>query len=142
MAGQKDNSIPSFTPGDTLRVHVRVVEGDSERIQVFEGVVIKRRGKGVSETFTVRKISFGVGVERTFPLNSPRVAKIELQRRGRARRARLYYLRNLTGKAARLVEDTHANAKAEASNNASAEAEAKKEKPASDDAPKKAAAAA
>jgi len=94
-------------------VHVRVVEGESERIQVFEGVVIKRRGKDISETFTVRKISFGIGVERTFPLLSPRLAKIELARRGRARRAKLYYLRDLSGKAARLVEDKHANVKAE-----------------------------
>ncbi len=130
MAGQENNTIPSFTPGDTLRVHVRVVEGDSERIQVFEGVCIKRRGRGVSETFTVRKVSFGIGVERTFPLLSPRLAKIELGRRGRARRAKLYYLRNLTGKKARLVEDVHANVKAE-----------KKSTPSSD-APKKAAAAA
>lgn len=100
------NEIPSFKPGDTLRVHLRVVEGDSERIQVFEGVVIRRRGEGISETFTVRKTSFGVGVERTFPLRSPRIQRIELARAGRARRARLYYLRNLSGKAARLSEDT------------------------------------
>src|SRR5688572_32004349 len=100
------NPAPRFKPGDTVKVHLRVAEGDSERIQVFEGVVIVRRGRGISETFTVRKISFGVGVERTFPVLSPRIAKLELVRSGRARRARLYYLRDLQGKAARLSEDT------------------------------------
>lgn len=99
------NAIPRFTPGDTVRVHVKVVEGDSERIQAFEGVVLRRRGQGVSESFIVRKTSFGVGVERSFPLNSPRIAKIEVVRSGKARRARLYYLRDLAGKAARLSED-------------------------------------
>lgn len=107
MAAPADKSnIPHFTPGDTVRVHVKVVEGDSERIQAFEGVVIRRRGAGASETFIVRKVSFGVGVERLFPLNSPRIAKIEFVRAGKARRARLYYLRDLAGKAARLAEDT------------------------------------
>ncbi|MBE3552995.1 MAG: 50S ribosomal protein L19 [Kyrpidia tusciae] len=96
--------IPAFRPGDTLRVHVKVREGNRERIQVFEGVVIKRRGGGISETFTVRKVSYGVGVERTFPLHSPVIDKIELVRRGRVRRAKLYYLRELTGKAARIKE--------------------------------------
>ncbi|MDB5084888.1 MAG: ribosomal protein [Bacilli bacterium] len=96
--------VPAFRPGDTLRVHVKVREGNRERIQVFEGVVIKRRGGGISETFTVRKISYGVGVERTFPLNTPKIDKIEVMRRGRVRRAKLYYLRNLTGKAARIKE--------------------------------------
>lgn len=106
MAAPTDNNaIPRFTPGDTVRVHVKVVEGDSERIQAFEGVVLRRRGKGVSESFIVRKISFGVGVERSFPTNSPRIAKIELVRSGKSRRARLYYLRDLAGKAARLQED-------------------------------------
>jgi large subunit ribosomal protein L19 len=100
------NNIPPFKPGDTLKVYLRVVEGDSERIQMFEGVVIKRRGTGISETFTVRKISFGVGVERTLPLRSPRIQKIEVTRHGRTRRAKLYYLRELRGKAARLSEDT------------------------------------
>ncbi|RIL77929.1 50S ribosomal protein L19, partial [Staphylococcus equorum] len=90
--------------GDTLRVHVRIVEGSRERIQVFEGVVIKRRGGGISETFTVRKISSGVGVERTFPLHTPKIEKIELKRRGKVRRAKLYYLRSLRGKAARIQE--------------------------------------
>lgn len=105
MVAQGRKGIPSFKAGDTLRVHVRVVEGESERIQIFEGVVIRRRGKGDSETFTVRKISFGVGVERVFPLNSPRIARIEMVRRGRARRAKLYFLRKLAGKGARLAED-------------------------------------
>ncbi len=87
-----------------LRVHVRIIEGTRERIQVFEGVVIKRRGGGVSETFTVRKISSGVGVERTFPLHTPKIEKIEVKRRGKVRRAKLYYLRSLRGKAARIQE--------------------------------------
>ncbi|MDE2291626.1 MAG: 50S ribosomal protein L19, partial [Elusimicrobia bacterium] len=105
MAAPQESKTPRFTPGDTIRVHVKVVEGDSERIQVFEGVVLRRRGQGVSETFVVRKTSFGVGVERSFPLNSPRIARIEMVRQGRARRARLYYLRELAGKAARLSEE-------------------------------------
>ncbi|WP_099158076.1 50S ribosomal protein L19 [Virgibacillus ndiopensis] len=95
---------PDFRPGDTVKVHVKVVEGTRERIQVFEGVVIKRQNGGISETFTVRKISYGVGVERTFPVHSPRIAKIEVSRRGIVRRAKLYYLRNLRGKAARIKE--------------------------------------
>lgn len=95
---------PDFRAGDTLKVHVKVVEGTRERIQVFEGVVIKRQGGGISETFTVRKISYGVGVERTFPVHSPRIAEIEVSRRGMVRRAKLYYLRNLRGKAARIKE--------------------------------------
>lgn len=95
---------PEFRPGDTVSVHVKVVEGSRERIQLFEGVVIKRQNGGISETFTVRKISYGVGVERTFPLHSPRVAKIEVKRRGIVRRAKLYYLRELRGKAARIKE--------------------------------------
>jgi large subunit ribosomal protein L19 len=95
---------PAFRAGDTVKVHVKVVEGSRERIQVFEGVIIKRQGGGISETFTVRKLSYGVGVERTFPLHSPRVDKIEVARRGIVRRAKLYYLRNLRGKAARIKE--------------------------------------
>jgi large subunit ribosomal protein L19 len=98
------SDLPAFRPGDTLRVHVKVREGSRERIQVFEGVVIKRRGTGISKTFTVRKISYGVGVERAFPLHSPKLDKIEVVRRGRVRRAKLYYLRNLRGKAARIKE--------------------------------------
>jgi large subunit ribosomal protein L19 len=96
--------LPKFRPGDTLKVHVKVKEGSRERIQMFEGVVIKLRGGGISETYTVRKISYGVGVERTFPLHSPRIDKIEVLRRGKVRRAKLYYLRNLRGKAARIKE--------------------------------------
>ena len=96
--------IPAFRAGDTVRVHVKVVEGTRERIQVFEGLVINRQGGSVRETFTVRRIASGVGVERTFPLHSPRLAKIEVMRRGVVRRAKLYYLRNLPGKAARIRE--------------------------------------
>lgn len=95
---------PDFRAGDTIKVHAKVVEGSRERIQVFEGVVIKRQHGGIGETFTVRKLSYGVGVERTFPLHSPRLAKIEVSRRGIVRRAKLYYLRNLRGKAARIKE--------------------------------------
>lgn len=96
--------IPVFRPGDTVRVQVKVVEGTRERIQAYEGVVIKRQGAGLNETFTVRRISYGVGVERTFLVHSPRLAQIEVVRRGVVRRAKLYYLRNLTGKAARIRE--------------------------------------
>src|SRR5699024_8212724 len=95
---------PEFRAGDTVKVHAKVVEGTRERIQIFEGVVIKRQNGGINETFTVRKLSYGVGVERTFPLHSPRVAEIEVTRRGIVRRAKLYYLRNLRGKAARIKE--------------------------------------
>ena len=98
------DSIPPFRPGDTVRVSVRVKEGDKERLQAFEGVCIARRGGGVSETFTVRKMSNGVGVERIFPLHSPMVADIAVVRRGVVRRAKLYYLRDVTGKAARIKE--------------------------------------
>ena len=101
---QLRTDIPDFRAGDTVRVHARVVEGTRERIQLFEGVVIKRHGSGISETYTVRKISNGVGVERTFPLHTPRVAAIDVVRQGRVRRAKLYYLRNLHGKATRIPE--------------------------------------
>lgn len=101
---QLKTDLPNFRPGDTVKVDVKVVEGTRERIQVFEGVVIKRRGSGISETFTVRKISYGVGVERAFPVHSPKVAKIDVVRRGKVRRAKLYYLRALRGKAARIKE--------------------------------------
>ena len=101
---QLKTDLPTFRPGDTVRVHVNIVEGTRERVQVFEGVVIKRRGGGISETFTVRKISYGVGVERTFPLHTPKIAKIEVMRRGKVRRAKLYYLRELRGKKARIKE--------------------------------------
>ncbi|WP_028850262.1 50S ribosomal protein L19 [Thermocrispum municipale] len=98
------DDIPSFRPGDTVKVHVRVIEGNRERVQVFEGVVLARNGGGIRETFTVRKMSFGVGVERTFPVHSPNIAKIEVAKRGDVRRAKLYYLRNLRGKAAKIKE--------------------------------------
>ncbi|TCZ79938.1 50S ribosomal protein L19 [Paenibacillus albiflavus] len=101
---QLRTDLPNFRPGDTLKVYVKVIEGSRERVQLFEGVVIKRRGGGISETFTVRKISYGVGVERTFPFNTPKIEKIEVARRGKVRRAKLYYLRNLRGKAARIKE--------------------------------------
>lgn len=100
----RQDTVPDFRPGDTVRVHVRVVEGDKSRIQVFQGVVIARRGGGTRETFTVRKISGGVGVERVFPLHSPNVDKVEVVRRGKVRRAKLYYLRGLRGKKARIEE--------------------------------------
>ena len=101
---QIKKDVPGFKPGNTVKVHVRVIEGSRERIQIFEGVVIRRRGMGLGETFTVRRVSYGVGVERTFPLHSPKIEKIEVIRRGFVRRARLYYLRGLTGKNARIRE--------------------------------------
>jgi len=114
--------LPAFRPGDTVKVHVRVVEGNRERVQVFQGVVIARSGGGIRETFTVRKISFGVGVERTFPLHSPSIAKLELVQRGRVRRAKLYYLRDLRGKKARIRERRIDDAKLAAMEAAAAEA--------------------
>lgn len=98
------DDIPDFAPGDTLKVHVRVVEGTRERVQIFQGAVIRRQGSGVRETFTVRKVSFGVGVERTFPVHSPILARIEPVTLGDVRRAKLYYLRDRTGKAAKIKE--------------------------------------
>ena len=98
------DDIPDFGPGDTLKVHVRVVEGNRERIQVFQGYVLRRQGRGVTETFTVRKVSFGVGVERTFPVHSPIIQKIEVVSRGDVRRAKLYYMRDRVGKAAKVRE--------------------------------------
>ena len=114
VAEQSDKAkkIPEFRPGDTVKVHIKVVEGDSERVQVFEGTVMLRRGHGDSQSFTVRKISFGVGVERTFPLNSPHIDKIEVMKTGKVRRARLYYLRQLSGKAAK-VEEHEDNSRAD-----------------------------
>ncbi|EHR36670.1 50S ribosomal protein L19 [Facklamia languida] len=106
-SAQLRSDIPEFRPGDNVKVHALIVEGERERVQIFEGLVIKRRGAGISETYTVRKISNGVGVERTFPVHSPRVAKIEVTRRGRVRRAKLYYIRSLAGKAARIREIGH-----------------------------------
>jgi large subunit ribosomal protein L19 len=98
------DDIPDFRPGDTVKVHVRVIEGNRSRIQVFQGVIIRRQGGGIRETFTVRKVSFGVGVERTFPVHTPVVEKIEVVTRGDVRRAKLYYLRELRGKAAKIKE--------------------------------------
>ena len=98
------DDVPAFGPGDTLKVHVRVVEGNRERVQLFQGVVIRRQGSGVRETFSVRKVSFGVGVERTFPVHSPKIERIEVAARGDVRRAKLYYLRGRVGKAARVRE--------------------------------------
>jgi large subunit ribosomal protein L19 len=98
------SDLPEFAPGDTVKVHVRVVEGNRERVQVFQGVVIRRQGSGVRETFTVRKVSFGVGVERTFPVHSPILARIEVVTRGDVRRAKLYYLRDRVGRAAKVKE--------------------------------------
>ena len=96
--------VPAFRPGDTVKVYVKIVEGTRERIHLFEGLVIKRQGGGISETFTVRKVSYGVGVERTFPVNSPAIDKIEVARKGRVRRAKLNYIRTLSAKAARITE--------------------------------------
>ncbi|ABB14271.1 MULTISPECIES: 50S ribosomal protein L19 [Carboxydothermus] len=101
---QLRKDLPEFRPGDTVKVYFKVIEGNRERIQPYEGVVIRKRGSGLSATFTVRRVSYGIGVERTFPLHSPRIEKIEVIRRGKVRRARLYYLRKLTGKAARIAE--------------------------------------
>ncbi len=101
---QTKTGLPDFRPGDTVRVHFKVTESGRERIQVFEGTVIRRRGGGLGETFTVRRVSYGVGVERTFPLHSPKIERLEVVRRGRVRRARLYYLRKLRGKAARIQD--------------------------------------
>ncbi len=98
------DEIPRFSVGDTVKVHFKVVEGSRERIQVFEGVVIKRKGGGIGETFTVRRVSYGVGIERVFPIHSPKIHKIEVARRGDVRRSKLYYLRKLRGKAARIKE--------------------------------------
>ena len=102
--GQMRQDVPEFRPGDTVKVYVKVVEGAKERVQAFEGVVIKRRGSGINETFTVRRVSYGIGVERCFPVHMPRIQKIEVVRRGKVRRAKLFYLRKLSGKAARIKE--------------------------------------
>ncbi len=103
-SAQLREDIPAFRPGDTLDVHVKVIEGSTERTQLFKGVVLRRQGSGIRETFTIRKVSFGIGVERTFPVHSPNIASIEVVRRGDVRRAKLYYLRELRGKAARIKE--------------------------------------
>lgn len=101
---QLKKGIPTFRPGDLVRVHAKITEGEKQRVQVFEGIVIKRKGGGVQETFTVRKMSYGVGVERIFPLHSPTIDKIEVKTRGKVRRAKLYYLRDLTGRSARIEQ--------------------------------------
>lgn len=106
QAAQKRDLGVSFKSGDQIKVHFKVVEGENERIQIFEGVVIRVKGSELSKTFTVRKISFGIGIERIFPIHSPRINKIEVVKRGKVRRAKLYYLRNLSGKAARISEDS------------------------------------
>ncbi len=103
-AGAKRDDVPDFRAGDTVKVHVKVIEGSRSRVQVFQGIVIRVHGSGIGRTFTVRKVSFGVGVERTFPLNSPIFEKVEVVTRGDVRRAKLYYLRNLRGKAAKIKE--------------------------------------
>lgn len=103
-AAQLREDVPAFRPGDTLDVHVKVIEGSNTRTQLFKGVCIRRQGSGIRETFTVRKVSFGIGVERTFPVHSPNLEKIEITRRGDVRRAKLYYLRDLRGKAAKIKE--------------------------------------
>ena len=112
------DDIPSFRAGDTIKVHVKVIEGNRSRIQVFQGVVIRRHGGGIGETFTVRKVSFGVGVERTFPVHTPIVEKIEVITRGDVRRAKLYYLRDLRGKAAKIKEKRDSSGRAEAKSGA------------------------
>ena len=127
---QLRNDLPAFKPGDTIRVHVKIKEGDKERIQVFEGVVIARKHAGVRESVTVRKTSFGVGVERIFPLHATVIDKIEVVRRGRVRRAKLYYLRNLRGKAARIREKDMRTAKGKAVIAAAAAAAARASAPA------------
>ncbi|MDR0799950.1 MAG: 50S ribosomal protein L19 [Endomicrobium sp.] len=106
QTAQKRDLGVSFKSGDQIKVHFKVVEGGNERIQIFEGIVIRIKGSGLSETFTVRKISFGIGIERIFPIHSPRIDKVEVVRRGKVRRAKLYYLRNLSGKAARISENS------------------------------------
>ncbi len=115
---QMRTDIPSFRPGDTVRVHVKIKEGDKYRIQVFEGVVIAQKSNGASSTFTVRKVSFGYGIERIFPLHSPIIEKLEVMKSGKVRRARLYYLRGRRGKAARLKETGRIERAAEGASNA------------------------
>jgi large subunit ribosomal protein L19 len=119
---QLQSNVPEFRSGDTVKVHVKVVEGEKERIQVFQGVVIRKSRGANRATFTVRKISYGIGVERTFPLHSPRIDRIDVVSRGQVRRARLYYLRNLSGKAARITSDKGTRGAAEAGTTTAAEA--------------------
>lgn len=126
-AEQIKNQHPAFRPGDTVRVHTLIKEGEKERIQIFEGVVIRRNGGGSNESFTVRKVSYNVGTERIFPVQSPRVTKVEVKQRGRVRRNRLYYLKNLSGKAARIEEQYYAGPAAAAVTTTTAPAEPKAE---------------
>ncbi|HYH27652.1 MAG TPA: 50S ribosomal protein L19 [Actinomycetota bacterium] len=126
-AARLRDDLPEFRPGDTVKVHVRVVEGNRERVQVFQGVVIRRRGGGLRETFTARKVSFGVGVERTFPVHSPSIARIEVVTRGDVRRAKLYYLRERRGKRARIKELREPQGMATASVSTPSEPEAPEE---------------
>jgi large subunit ribosomal protein L19 len=138
LAAQR--KVPAFEPGDTLKVHVKVTEGDRERVQVFEGLCIARKNSGINSSFTVRKISYGEGVERVFPLYSPRLDEIEVVRKGIVRRAKLYYLRGRTGKSARIVEDVEAQRELialQAQEAASGEKKAKREKPKTTDRAKK-----
>ena len=138
--------LPPFRPGDTVRVHVKIREGEKERIQVFEGVIIRRRGGGSSASFTVRKVSYGVGVERVFPVESPAVTKVEIKRRGHVRRSRLYYLRELRGKKARLrskvrdlsglISEEEADRQAGTADAAAEEATAEASEPAEDEVPR------
>lgn len=134
VAEPTQNKVPEFRPGDTIRVHIKVIEGESERVQAFEGTCLSRRGSGDSASFTVRKISFGVGVERTFPVISPNIEKIEVLKAGHVRRARLYYLQNLTGKAARVTES---ESQQQASKDSSAAKAAVKAEAAAEAAPEK-----
>ena len=134
---KKQGGIPEFRPGDTVRVSIKVVEGDSERLQVFEGTVISRRGHGEAASFTVRKISFGVGVERTFPLFSPHIEGVQVVKSGKVRRSRLYYLRSLSGKAARVDElETGDNQPKPASGSSPSQQASEKALPAGAEAPK------
>lgn len=137
MVAEPTQKIPEFRPGDTVRVHIKVIEGESERVQVFEGTCLTRRGAGDSASFTVRKVSFGVGVERTFPMISPNIEKVELLKPGRVRRARLYYLRDLTGKAARVTEDEQQTASSAKAAEAKAVAKAEKAEKAPAEKPEK-----
>lgn len=118
VSGMLKTDVPDFQPGDTIKVAVRITEGDKERIQDYVGVCIRRKGSGISESFTVRRVSYGVGMERVFPLHSPKVDKIEIVRRGRVRRAKLYYLRDLRGKKARITERKTLTASAKANKRA------------------------
>ena len=111
---KRKDPLPDFRVGDSLRIHVKIKEGDKERIQLYSGTVIARDGEGASETFTVRRVSYGEGIERVFPVNSPSIAKIEIEKSGRVRRAKLYYLRDRTGKTSKVAEETHEQPEAKA----------------------------